>query len=213
VNLICFDCDSTLSAIEGVDELARARGPQVFAEVEAMTNDAMNGLVPLEAVFGRRLSIIRPRRQDAEAVARRYIEEVEPTARATVAALAEAGWSPLIVSGGFTPAVRPLAEFLGISRVEAVDLYFTAEGDYAGYDEGYPTTRSAGKAEVIQRLRRELQPERVVMVGDGVSDLEARPVVDRFVGYGGYVTRERVKKEACAFIHSLADLGPLLKER
>ena len=62
--LICFDCDSTLSSIEGIDELGRARGAAVFAEVEAMTNDAMNGKLPVEAVFGRRLEIIRPTRAD-----------------------------------------------------------------------------------------------------------------------------------------------------
>jgi phosphoserine phosphatase len=42
-NLILFDCDSTLSAIEGVDELARLRGPDCFAEIEAMTYAAMGG--------------------------------------------------------------------------------------------------------------------------------------------------------------------------
>ena len=72
--LICFDCDSTLSAIEGVDELARAGGPQIYAQVEAMTNDAMNGKIAVEAVFGRRLELIRPSRSNVEAVGRNYIE-------------------------------------------------------------------------------------------------------------------------------------------
>jgi phosphoserine phosphatase len=211
VNLICFDCDSTLSAIEGVDELARARGPDVFARVEAMTNDAMNGLLPLEAVFSRRLEIIQPRIRDLSALARRYVATVEPTARALMAALLRAGWMPIIVSGGFSLAIRPLADYLGIGRIEAVDLYFAADGAYRGFDAAYPTTRSGGKPEVIRRLRRELQPSRVVMVGDGMSDLETKPVVDKFVGYGGYVVRERVRREASAFIHSLGEL-PLLLE-
>ena len=34
--ILIFDCDSTLSAIEGIDELARVRGPEIFAQVEAM---------------------------------------------------------------------------------------------------------------------------------------------------------------------------------
>jgi len=210
VNLICFDCDSTLSAIEGIDELARVRGPEIFAQVEAMTTDAMNGLLPVEAVFGRRLEIIRPRRADVAAVGQRYVETVEPTARATVTALRRAGWLPVIVSGGFTPAIRPLADWLGIARVEAVDLHFSPDGDYVGFTADYPTTRSGGKPEVIRRLRRELQPTRVVMVGDGVSDLEAKPEVDQFVGFGGYVTRSRVKAEAAVFIQALAELMPLL---
>jgi phosphoserine phosphatase len=48
------------------------------------------------------------------------------------------------------------------------------------------------------------------MVGDGVSDLEAKPEVDLFVGFGRYVVRERVKREAAVFIRSLDALVPLL---
>lgn len=204
--LICFDCDSTLSSIEGIDELARVRGPEIFAEVEAMTNDAMNGKLRVEEVFGRRLEIIEPRREDALTVGRRYIETIEPTARSTVATLVERGWTPIIVSGGFRPAIRPLADVLGIARVEAVDLWFDEAGHYRGYDEAFPTTRSGGKPEVMQQLKQELKPERIVMVGDGVSDLETKAGVDLFVGFGRYVVREKVQASAGIFIHSLDEL-------
>jgi phosphoserine phosphatase len=210
VKLICFDCDSTLSAVEGIDELARLSGPKVFAQVEAMTTEAMNGTLPLEAIFARRLEIVRPKRETVEAVGRRYIETVEPTAQAAIAALARRGWTPAIISAGYRLAIRPLAEFLGIARIEAVDLYFEADGSYRGYDAAYPTTRSGGKVEIVGRLRDELRPERIVMVGDGVSDLETKPAVDLFVGFGRYVARERVRREAPAFIHSFAELGPLV---
>jgi phosphoserine phosphatase len=181
--LICFDCDSTLSAIEGVDELARLRGPEVLAHIEAMTNAAMDGRVSIESVFGRRLEIIRPRREDAAVVGRRYVETVEPTAKATIAGLAARGWTILILSGGFTPVIRPLADYLGVARIEP---------------------------EVITRLRHELQPAFTVMVGDGTSDLETQPVVDRFIGFGRYAVRPRVKAEAGTFITSLEELGRIL---
>ena len=209
--LLCLDCDSTLSAIEGIDEMARLRGPGIFAQVEAMTADAMNGQLAIESIFGRRLEIIQPRRVDAAAVGRRYIETVEPTARATLAALMAAHWTPVIVSGGFRQAIQPLADFLGIARIEAVDLFFEGDGRYRGYDTGYPTARSGGKPEVVRRLRAELQPERVVMVGDAVSDLEAAPESDLFVGFGRYAVRARVKNQAGAFITSLDALLPLLQ--
>ena len=210
LKLIIFDCDSTLSAIEGIDELGRARGPEVFARVEAMTNDAMNGKIAVEAVFGERLRIIRPRAADVAAVGRQYIETIEPTAVATVEKLRSAGWTPVILSGGFRNAIRPLADHLGIERVEAVDLYFDARGDYTGYDERYPTTRSGGKPEVIRVLKAGLRPERVVMVGDGVSDLETKPVVDLFIGFGRYMAREKVRQQASAFAFSLAEIPELL---
>ncbi len=209
--LIVFDCDSTLSAIEGIDELGRAGGPEMFAKIEAMTNDAMNGKLSVEAVFGERLRIIRPTAASVAAVGRKYIETVEPTAPATLDRLRAAGWTPIILSGGFRNAIRPLADFLHVARVEAVDLFFDAAGDYAGFDETYPTTRSGGKPEVIRALKRELAPARVVMVGDGVSDLETKSEVDLFVGFGRYAARPRVKNEASAFVFSLQDLPDLLK--
>ena len=208
--LLCLDCDSTLSAIEGIDELARVRGPEVFAQVEAMTNAAMDGRVPVESVFGRRLEIIQPRLADVAAVGQRYVETVEPTARATIAELGKRGWTPVIVSAGFTQAIRPLADFLGVARIEAVELNFGPDGNYRGYDATCPSTRSGGKATIVARLRRELHPEKTVMVGDGVSDLEARSAADRFIGFGRYVVRPRVKAEASAFILSLAELLTIL---
>lgn len=210
MKLICFDCDSTLSSIEGIDELARIHGPEVFARIEAMTGDAMDGRIRLEDVFGRRLEIIRPGAADAAAVGARYVANVEPTARETIAGLAKAGWTPVIISGGFRQAIRPLADFLGVQRVEAVELFFAPDGSYRGYDTAYPTTRSGGKLEIVRRLREELGPGRVVMVGDGASDLEAAPAVDLFIGFGGYCSRERVKREAAAFVTSLAAILPLV---
>lgn len=209
-NLICFDCDSTLSAIEGIDELARLRGPVVLAEIEAMTNAAMDGKIPLEQIFSRRLAIIRPGRAEAEAVGRKYVETVEPTAQSTVAKLKSAGWTPVIVSAGYTQAIQPLADFLGIARIEAVRLEFDASGDYAGFDATHPATRKGGKPEIVQALRRELNASRIVAIGDGVSDLETKPVVDLFVGFGRYVEREKVKAGAAVFIRSLAELPALL---
>ncbi len=209
--LVVFDCDSTLSSIEGVDELARAGGEETFRAVEAMTNDAMDGRLAVEAVFGRRLEIIQPSRDLVATVGQQYIDTIEPTALATVQALRARGWTPVILSGGFRPAIRPLADLLGIERVEAVDLYFDGEGTYTGYDEAYPTTRSGGKPEVIAQLKQELSPARIVMVGDGVSDLETKPVVDLFVGFGGVVSREKVKAEADEFILQLDRLLEILE--
>lgn len=212
-NLLLIDCDSTLSALEGIDELGRLKGPEIFRRVEAMTNDAMEGRLAVEAVFGRRLEIIQPRAEDLREVGRRYLETIEPTAVAMLDHVRREGWTPIIVSGGFRDAIRPLADHLGIAQVEAVDLRFAPDGSYLDYDRDFPTTRSGGKPEVVATLRRRHQPRRIVMVGDGVSDLETKPVVDLFVGFGRYVQRARVAKEADHMISSLAELPPLLARR
>jgi phosphoserine phosphatase len=210
MRLLLVDCDSTLSSIEGVDELGRFRGEDLCRQVEAMTTAAMEGRISVESVFGDRLELLRPTAAEVEEVGRRYVATVEPEARRVLAELREGGWTPVIVSGGFRQAIGPLAAHLGVERIEAVDLQFDAAGNYVGYAREYPTTRSGGKPEIVRQLRAEVRPSAVVMVGDGSSDLETKPEVDLFVGFGRYVSRERVKREADHFIDSLAKLPALL---
>ena len=109
-----------------------------------------------------------------------------------LAQLRAAGWKIAIVSGGFTQAIRPLADFLGIDRVEAVTLLFHSDGSYAGFDESCPTCKSKGKNVVARRLRAEHRADLVVMVGDGASDLEVKGDADIVVGFGRYAQRPKV---------------------
>lgn len=213
MKLVVFDFDSTLSAIEGIDELARAAGPEVFAQVEDLTRQAMEGRIPLEDVFRRRLDMIRPSRAQIESLADHYRQTLEPDAAAVIALLRAAGWTPAVVSGGLEPAVRPAASALGIDCVEAVPIHFHADGSYAGYDATFPAARSGGKPRILQTLRECFHPSALVMVGDGGSDLETKPVVDLFVGFGRYADRANVRAGADIFLMDLASLPPLLLQR
>ena len=208
--LMFLDCDSTLSEIEGIDELARMRGAQVYDEVAALTHAAMNGEVPLDKVFSRRMEIIRPDKETCDLVAARYIETLTPGAMELICTLKANGWLPVILSGGFAPLIAPMAEALGIAHVEAVPLYFDADGKYAGYGESYPTTRNGGKNEVIREWKQAMLPERVVMMGDGVSDLETQTDVDVFIGFGGVVDRPRVRNEADHWLGKMTDASLLI---
>ena len=98
---VLIDCDSTLSAIEGIDELAVHHR----ADVERLTDDAMRGRIPLEQVYGRRLELVQPTRAALDALGRQYIARLVPDARETVAALQAAGVDVRIISGGLLPAV------------------------------------------------------------------------------------------------------------
>ncbi len=209
--LLLLDCDSTLSSIEGIDELAHLRGPDVYREVVEQTNRAMNGDLPIDQTFELRLQLIQP---DADAcckVAMRYLENLAPHVEQTIELLRGRGWTPIVVSGGFVQVIGPLAQRLGIDRIEAVPLRFHPDGRYAGYDSDYPTTRNGGKAEVVRQLREELHPERVVMVGDGISDLETVGEVDLFVGFTGFVRRQQVVDRAAVVIDSFEQLPALLE--
>lgn len=204
-NTVVFDCDSTLTAVEGIDELAGGH----HDEIAGLTQAAMRGEMPLEAVYGRRLEIIRPRRQDVDTLGRRYVETLVEDAREVVAALRANGIEVCIVSGGLRPAVMALARTLGLddSRVAAVDVFFDASGSYVGYDTGSPLARAGGKREVLAAWGA--LPSPVMLVGDGATDLEARDAVDLFVAFAGVAAHESVMRGA-GFVIRSRSLAPVL---
>lgn len=221
---IFFDCDSTLSAVEGIDELAREKG--LFDDVQRLTNAAMDGEVHLESVYDRRLQLLHPTRGEIQRLAQIYRETVISDAAAVIAALQFLGKTVFIVSGGLLPAVRPFGEWLGVpaENIRAVDVaYNSLSGEwwdyqkdhwgerpdvrYLKHDEG-PLVQSTGKIDVVRRLK-DGHPGRSLLIGDGISDLAARSAVDRFIGFGGVVRREKVARAADIFI-AVPELSPVL---
>jgi len=203
---VLLDCDSTLSAIEGIDELA----VHCREDVERLTDDAMRGRIPLEQVYGRRLELVNPTRASVEALGRLYVARLVPDARETAAALQAAGVDVRIISGGLLPAVMAVAQELGVSadRVIAVGISFHDDGSYAGFDASSPLAASGGKRRAIAEWHVD-RP--AMMVGDGNTDLEARPVVDLFVAFAGVIERPSVVSAADVVVraNSLAPLLPL----
>ncbi|HLU09244.1 MAG TPA: HAD-IB family phosphatase [Oceanobacillus sp.] len=223
-DLIFFDCDSTLSTIEGIDELARFKGKEW--RVSVLTQKAMDGELDLSEVYGKRLQAIRPTRGQLKAIEERYWENLVPDAAAVVAALQFLGKQIFIISGGLAEPVRGLGRRLGVppENIRAVELeYNELSGDwwryyepgarhkqtYLDYGEG-PLTVSSGKPSIVQELADGKYGRRM-MIGDGASDLATREIVDLFVGFGGVVARQKVRDEADVFVssNSLAPILPL----
>ncbi len=203
-DLVAFDFDSTLSAMEGVDELAAGRD-----DIRLLTARAMSGEIPLEDVYGLRLETLRPTRSDVERIGRLYVQRMVKDADVVIAALMSRKKRIAIVSGGLRPALLPLAHGLGIPAedVHAVGIQFDADGRYVGFDRGSALRRNGGKVDVMRALRDGAR--RTAFVGDGVTDLETRAVVDLFVGFGGVVARPAVRRQAAVFVAS-PTLAPLL---
>lgn len=215
---VIFDCDSTLTAIEGIDVLAAAVGKQW--RVEVLTRAAMDGQLDLEAVFSRRLAAVKPTRGQVQAIRRAYKRHVVEDAVDLITALKMLGHQVYIVSGGLYEAVAEFGVFLGVERehIYAVTLEYdqlsgewwasdSAQERYLTFDPG-PLTITSGKTAIIQQLLTD-QTGRALLIGDGSSDLEAGAAVDLFVGYGGVTARSRVMGSAPACLHSRS-LAPLL---
>lgn len=221
-DLVFFDCDSTLSTIEGIDELAKLKGKE--GRVGLLTDKAMNGELDLSEVYGKRLKAIRPTRGQLKAIEERYWETLVEDAQAVIDGLRYLNKRVFIISGGLIDAVRGFGRRLGVhpDDIRAVALEYNAlSGEWWRYDEPHtqnqqtyleyvegPLTISSGKPDIIRELAGH-QHGRRLMIGDGSSDLATADVVDLFVGYGGVVARDKVREGSPIFIKS-ASLAPIL---
>jgi phosphoserine phosphatase len=195
---VCFDCDSTLTRIEGIDELARRAGHEV--EVASLTEAAMAGVVSLEAVYAKRLDLVRPDRATLAWLAERYTDEIVSGAVETIATLRRHGKAVYVVTSGLLQAVAEFASALGLAptQVHAVQVHLDAAGAYQGFDSSSPLCRSDGKATICRSIAA--MHGNVAMVGDGVTDLAAREGGAYVVGYGGVVQRDIMRQEADCYI-------------
>mmetsp|Transcript_29299 Transcript_29299/g.67458 ORF Transcript_29299/g.67458 Transcript_29299/m.67458 type:complete len:299 (+) Transcript_29299:69-965(+) len=207
---ICFDVDSTVITTEGIDTLAKHFG--VHNEVANLTAAAMNGELEFGEAMAMRLHAIQPTRLGIEECLELERPELTTGIDELVDTLHNLGKDVYLVSGGFTIMIEPIADMLNIPRTNiwANDLVFDTAGAYKGFDRKRPTSRSGGKSEVVNILKQRYGYEAVVMIGDGATDMDARPPASAFIGYGGVQVRQRVKAGADWFVTSWSDISAIL---
>ncbi|XP_064391814.1 phosphoserine phosphatase-like isoform X2 [Halichondria panicea] len=168
----------------------------------------MGGSVTFQEALRARLGLIKPSREQVEAIKKEKNPKdiLTPGIEQLVGLLHSRGTIVYLVSGGFHCMIDPLADYLNIPRenVFANRILFNDKGDYAGFDEEQPTSRTGGKPKVVGQIKEKYKI--VVMIGDGATDMEACPPADTFIGFGGNVVREKVKAGAPWFIYSITDL-------
>lgn len=178
--LACFDMDSTLIKQEVIVELAKMAG--VGAEVEAITESAMRGEIDFATSFAKRVALLK-------GIDASIIDEICPLlipqagAFATIAALKALGYRTALISGGFEPFAKHIAELLGIDSYHANPLDIK-DGKLTG-EAQLPILDSKQKAKIAAKLADEMfiDLEEVVCIGDGANDLPMMAISDLGIAY------------------------------
>ncbi len=206
---VIFDCDGTLSFIEGIDELARTN--HVGSQVQALTAEAMGHTGINPHLYQRRLDLVLPTRQQVELLGQSYFQHKAPDVLSVIQILKKLGKVVYVVSAGLFPAVASFAKLLEIdsSHVFAVNIYFDSGGHYLDFDRSSPLVHADGKRIISQQLKQ--RHAQLALIGDGLNDYDAHEVVTRFVGYGGAFYRENIKQKCQYYIAapSMLQLLPL----
>lgn len=204
---VIFDVDSTLVTIEGLDYLAKLKNSE--ATLVPITELAMNGQLPMREAMEAKMAILQPSFLDLIKLGEVYLKNIVPGAPETIAALVQAKITVWVITGSFQPAVGILTDYLGIPRQRVITntIRFDEQAKYHQVDFDHPLCNNHGKAKIIQSFGNALT--HTVMVGDGVTDLDTKPIVDLFIGFGGVIPRETVEKKAEVFVRE-RDLRAIL---
>lgn len=210
IDAIIFDCDGTLSTIEGIDELAEVAG--VGEKVKTLTENAMGKTGINPELYEQRLKLVQPTYQHVLALADQYYSHRVADIENVIALLKRLDKKIYIASAGINPSVKMFGEKIGIpvENIFAVDIQYDAQGKYVDFDRSSPFTRSSGKRDVVTQIKT-LHP-RVALIGDGLNDYAAHDIVTRFIGYGGAYYRQNIA-DLCEFYittQSMTSLLPLV---
>lgn len=193
VGLVVMDMDSTLIAIECIDEIADMLG--LKPQVAAITAAAMRGEIEFAESLIRRTALLQG--LDQGALQRVYDERLKlsPGAERMLETLKQHNVRTLLVSGGFTFFTERLKQRLGLDYTAGNTLEIVG-GKLTGKVLG-KIVDAQGKADSLDRVRNELGLGRdaVVAIGDGANDLKmmeragisiayrAKPVVQQKATY------------------------------
>ncbi len=198
--LIAFDMDSTLIAIECVDEIADVAGKK--AEVAAITEAAMRGeIADYKESLRRRVALLKG--VPAAALQRVHDERLRfnPGAELLVAACKAAGLKTLLVSGGFTFFTDRVRDRLGIDFTRS-NVLGIENGALTGRLVDQPWGDICDGAEKRKMLLETcaalaIAPAQSIAVGDGANDLPMMAAAGLSVAYHA---KPRVREAAMVAI-------------
>lgn len=207
IDAVVFDCDGTLSSIEGIEILAEQNS--VGKRVHELTEIAMSHEGISSALYEERLALVRPSRADVIQLAQQYFISRTEDIVSVIEVLKALGKEIFVMSAGVNPAVQLFSAMLDIpaQHVYAVDLTFSADGAYESYDADAHVASNKGKKVLVDELKKQFP--RIIHVGDGMNDVAVIDSVERFVGYGGAKYRQKISDLASFYI-TCSSMSPLL---
>jgi phosphoserine phosphatase len=167
--LLVADMDSTIIGQECIDELADYAG--IKPQIAAITERAMLGDLDFASALKERVALLAGLNEKLVRTCLAERIRLNAGAATLVRTMRKHGAGTILVSGGFTAFVEPVAVTAGFERFEANVLEMRA-GKLTGRVEG-PIVDSHVKRDVLVKARDRLglDAAMTLAVGDGANDI------------------------------------------
>jgi phosphoserine phosphatase len=202
--LLLADMDSTIIAVECLDELADMAG--LKPEIAAITERAMRGELEFEAALKERVGMLKGLKLDA--LARTYAERVRlnPGAKSLLATMRANGAHTMLISGGFGYFTQRVAQAAGFHAERGNTLL--DDGVALTGEVATPILGREAKLQALEEAVAQLQIgfDETLAVGDGANDLS----MIRKAGLGVAYHAKPVVAEAAGAAINNNDLTALL---
>jgi len=167
--LLVADMDSTIIGQECIDELADYAG--IKPQIAAITERAMQGELDFASALKERVALLAG--LDSGVIRTCLAERIRPNpgAATLVKTMRRRGAETILISGGFTAFVEPVAYAVGFERFEANELA-VVNGKLTGKVSGRIVDSQVKQHVLVEaRDRLGLEPEATLAVGDGANDM------------------------------------------
>jgi phosphoserine phosphatase len=167
--LLVADMDSTIIGQECVDELADYAG--IKPEVAAITERAMRGELDFAQALTERVALLEG--LEGTVIQRCLDERIRPNpgAATLVRTMRSLGAETILVSGGFTAFVEPIARAVGFDRFKA-NVLSTRSGRLTGSTERRIVDSRVKRDTLVEaRQRLGLARGETMAIGDGANDI------------------------------------------
>lgn len=209
-NYFLIDFDSTITKVEGLDELAAIAlknhpdGEKRVAKIKALTDKGMAGELSFSESLSQRLALLDANKSHLEELIGFLKNNISESFERNKSFLAEYADNILIISSGFKDFIVPIAEYLGLKpeNVYANTFEYDDNGNIIGIDEANPLSKTGGKIEVVKFLNLH---GHISVIGDGYTDFEIKKngLANRFYAFVENVERPSVTQVADFTIKSL----------
>jgi phosphoserine phosphatase len=202
--LLISDMDSTMIAVECIDELADYAG--IKAQIAEATERAMLGELDFEEALRARVNLLAGLDENMIQLCLDERVKIMPGAEILVRTMAGWGAHTILISGGFTHFASPVAKQIGFAEYYANQLEITS-GRLSGQVVGQIVDAQVKRKQLqLSAAELGLDYPQILAVGDGANDI---PMIER-AGLGVAYHAKPKAADAADFAVRHSDLTALL---